>query len=427
MLGKNYKSLITGLLALLLSLSVLVACGSSNDEEETAAATGGSQEELTIKLGNLSDLTGPSSSAVQGSNDKALKDLVRYYNDENLTPGVKLEIIDYDTVLNPGKFIPGYEWLRERGADIIVTTLSPAAEVIKPLADSDGVILFSAAMTTPLVDPPGWTFGRHSLDAVFIYTLLEWIAENDPDFPQDRPAKIGTANWAAQTSEDFGNALEEYADAHPDQFEFVGAFFTSLGTPQWGTQVDALKDCDYIFPPHVGFSAPAFIKEFRNAGYTAKFIGNEAHVAFLDMLIPGAGWEAVDGMLIISAIRGWKENSVEVELAREVLERYHGTSEFEEDMQYGGQQYVGPFQGWFGVLEVIKEAVESVGAEKFSNQALYDTAVQFSTEVSGNGWTWTETKRTNWTGLGISKLDADSEQIVRIAPEWQPAITDLAQ
>lgn len=419
---------LVGLLVLLFAMSSLAGCGGGSDEpDENGSTSRPPVEKIKITIGNLTDITGPASNAMEEHNDRAVFDLVKYYNEGNLIPGVEIELINYDTVTNPSRFIPGYEWVREKGADIIFTPTSPPAEVVKPLADADGVPLFSSSMTTLQLDPPGWTFGRQQLNNVMMYTLLDWIAENDWDYETNGPAKIGTANWAAQTSEDFGNAMKEYAEAFPNRFQYVGSFFTALGTPNWGNEIEQLKDCDYIFPPHVGFSAPAFIREYRNAGYNAKFIGYEAHISFLDMMIEGAGWDAFDGMLVIMSTRGWNEEAPEIELAKELLEKYHGASELEEAMKYGGQKYIGPFEGWYGVFELIKEAVERVGVENYSNQALYDTAIQFSTQVGGNGWSWTETKRTNWEGLGIYALDAAKEEVIRIVPEWQPVVTDLTQ
>jgi len=47
----------------------------------------------------------------------ALEDLVAYYNDSDLIPGVRLEVVVYDGQWDPARDIPGYEWLRGRGAD----------------------------------------------------------------------------------------------------------------------------------------------------------------------------------------------------------------------------------------------------------------------------------------------------------------------
>ena len=66
------QTCIARLLVLLLSLSMLVACGGGNDEAETVAPTDGSPEKVKIIIGNLTDITGPAANALEKNNDWAI-------------------------------------------------------------------------------------------------------------------------------------------------------------------------------------------------------------------------------------------------------------------------------------------------------------------------------------------------------------------
>ena len=92
----------------------LVACG--NDEEEATVNPLGQtvnahtpepqviEEPVEIIIGNLTDITGVSANA-QLLVNRALDDIVEYYNSENLIPGVELKVITYDTQFDPSKDI----------------------------------------------------------------------------------------------------------------------------------------------------------------------------------------------------------------------------------------------------------------------------------------------------------------------------------
>lgn len=70
---------------------------------------------------------------------------------------MRLHLVTYDTGYNAAKDIPGYEWVRERGAEVIFAGL-PSAEVFKPFASADKTPVVTLAVSKTMVDPPGWQF-----------------------------------------------------------------------------------------------------------------------------------------------------------------------------------------------------------------------------------------------------------------------------
>ncbi len=132
------------LVILLLAMSLLSACdggdGDEVTEQPTSQPTSGPVtspepgEKVIITIGNHSDLTGPTSNAMDSIN-AALDDLIEYFNDENLIPGVELKVVTYDGQMDPARDIPGYEWLREKGADLIFAVLPPTVVILRPIVE----------------------------------------------------------------------------------------------------------------------------------------------------------------------------------------------------------------------------------------------------------------------------------------------------
>ena len=122
----------------------------------------------------------------------ALEDLTRYYNEHNLVPGVRFEVLTYDGQFDPSLDIPGYEWLIENGAGFIFTPVPSTTVALKNRAQADEMVVFTVSLADEALDTPGWVFGvGNTLGKAHAYTGLEWIFESDEDFPRDRPAKIG--------------------------------------------------------------------------------------------------------------------------------------------------------------------------------------------------------------------------------------------
>lgn len=395
------------LLVILVSTLILISACSSNDDETQSQE----QKDVVITIGNLSDLTGVAANAMELI-DMALEDLVTYFNQENLIPGVELEVITYDGQYDPARDISGYEWLRERGADLIWTPAPPTAATLKPRADKDQFMLFATAANLDELMPAGYTFSVGTIPEFQAYTLLDWLAYNDWDYTTNGPAKIGAAGWADNYLRSLFDAAEEYADVHPDQFEWVSGHLTDFGFT-WGPEVNALKDCDYIIVPN---PMANFVKEYREMGYTAKFLGTDNHAAFLGMVTDAGLWDEIDGMLFIRSTKWWNEEGPIIDLTKNLLNRYH-PSEAEATISKG-VGYIA-MANLYQVLTIVKDAVETVGPEKFDSQALYQAAQGFSLTIDEvERFNFNETKRYSTNYYGVYMADEASEDLIRLDPEW---------
>ncbi len=390
---------------LLLALPLLFACG---DKEPS--------ESVTITIGNHTDATGVASNAMAVITT-ALGDTIDYYNERNLIPGVTLKLITYDNQYDPSRDVPGYQMLKQEGADVIFGTVASTAVTLKPFLEKDKMVMIMMSPNKAAFDPPGWVFalGNARYDEQ-INTLLEWISENDPDFPKDRPARIGGAMLDESAGQAILEAAERYANANPE-YEWVEGFLPQL-TFKWDTQAEALKDCDYVFP-----AAPpqSFVKDYREAGGKGKFIGTDAHVAFMGQIYDADLWDDMDGMYAIRPFRWWTDDSEYTLFTRQLLDENHSGQV--EEIIHNGVGYI-TVQPAVMLLEAIKETVEDVGAENFTSEDLYNHLQSFSMNFDGCQHSFSEIKRTSSDYLNIHQLDAERKDFFLAHEGWIPIVTE---
>ncbi|MCP4603293.1 MAG: ABC transporter substrate-binding protein [Proteobacteria bacterium] len=385
--------------------------------EPTAAVTPEPADDVIITIGNITDMTGPAANAMVLA-DYALADIVRYYNEEIPIPGVELEIISYNGEYDASKDIPGYEWLKERGADVFLSSLPSTALTLKNIADSDQEIVIGMGIGSDAYEPPGYVFSTYVGQRSLMYTLLDWVVKNDPDFPTDRPAKIGAAGWTLDYSFVLADAVEKYCDAHPDQFEFMGSYQQPF-LPSWGPEVEALLDADYVLPPTTGFGVPGFVNEYRDAGGQAKFLDTDAVPAFISMIVESSGWEKLDGMLLTFPSGWWNEDTEGAVLANKLVDMYRPGDR--QEIWEAGPSYIGPIHQHPVWLEAIRETCARVGPDNFNTQELYNTLTSFSMcHDDGQCMNYTDTRRYAWDYLKIYEWDAEAQDLIRADPNLIP-------
>lgn len=405
----------------LLGLSALIACGGGNDDKEQQNPTSSesldpvTSEPLIITIGNHTDMTGIAANAMADIT-MALEDMAAYYNDSNLIPGVKLKVITWDNQYNPERDKAGYEWLKERGADVLWGNVASTAVTLKSILEQDGVVFFTAAPATDAFIPPGWVFAcGNTLVQWESAALLKWVAENDPDFPKDRVAKVGGAFWNESYGADCLAGAKEYAMAHPEQYEWEGGYLSDFSF-LWTTEVEALMDCDYVL---TAVPMNQFVKQYRDAGGTAKFLGTDAHIAFLGQVRDDGLFDEIDGMYIVKPSRWWNDEGEIIALSKEILQTYR-PNEAERLIQ-SGSGYLAT-QQIYQMLEIIKEAVATVGVENFNSRAIYDVARSFSINVDGCPHSYDDTKHTSNDGLAIYEIRANEDDLFRVSSDWIPVL-----
>lgn len=390
---------------LVLALIAVLCMGCGDDKEK---------EGVTIVIGELIDLTGPASPA-EIPLHHAIEDLARYYNEEGLIPGARLEVVTYDNQFNPARDIPGYEWCRDQGAKVIIGIHELTAETLKPFAERDKVPIGTVSYTDFAAEPPGWVFIFGSHISYQINTVLKWISEKHWDYSERLP-RIGFYGWREPMNLNMERGMREYCQAHPDKFDWVGGFMSPVGTMSCDNEIEKLKDCDYINPYF--FAGAFFMRDFRAKGYTATFISDSGNVGYYEFYTDLCGWEALDGKLTCNIVPWWNEPSPTVDLAKQVSGRYHlGEGRM-------GASYEGGFQIMYPFFETLRKAVEAAGAENFDGQAFYDEAVELKMKWEGlHEWSFTDTKRYLIDHVAIHEWSAEAEDLVRVS-DWIPLVIE---
>jgi len=372
------------------------------------------KEERTITIGFLTDFTGPGGPAI-ALLYPVIEDLVKYYNEEGLIPGAKVRLVSYDTRMDPARYVPGYDWCRERGADLIFTTVPGGIETIKPFADRDGMPIFSYLYSEAMMEPPGaeWVFVFSVPSKLEVATLLEWVSENHWDYTQGIP-KIGFYDWQQSDGIEREAAMKEYCQAHPDKFDYVGGFLTPAGTMSCAGEVEKLKDCDYIYA--MSIQGAYFMKDYYDTGYDTRFLGSSTSFGFYEFFQKKVGWENLDGYIITMIAPWWGEENAAVTLIKEFIDRYH-PGESPEDV---GASYYGAFFETRSIFEILQQAVGEVGIENYDGQAFCDAAVKYSLQYEGLPQLYfTDTERYLIHGCAVYEWSGEAEGLVGLS-DWLP-------
>jgi len=287
---------------------------------------------------------------------------------------------------------------------------------LKSRVNKDKIVLFTPSVCVGEFEPPGYIFNVGAVPSYDAYTILKWIAENDWDYQTKGPAKIGGAGWTDSYTDCFFLAAEEYAEAHPDQFEWIGGYLSNF-TLQWGAEVEALKDADYVVPVTIPVT---LVKEYRAAGHDAKFICADTHAAFMGLIDDADLWNEMDGSLFVRASRWWTEQGQMIDLTKQILYDNHSPGEA-ESLRKMGSGYLAIGSSLFIMLDVIRKAVEDVGPENFNSQTFYEAAQAYSMNIDGiERFNFTDTKRHSNNFVLIFKASETERDLVRVSDDWIP-------
>jgi ABC-type branched-subunit amino acid transport system substrate-binding protein len=399
---KHWKKATVSLLILaLLALPLLGLLGCGKKETGT----------VTIKVGYLTDLTGVASPAM-GPNQWAILDCWEYMEKTDPIPGAKLKLVSYDTAFDPGRFIPGYEWLKSQGVVVTYSYMPQVTDTIVQFLARDKMTVFSHTLDAVSAASP-WVFDSGMMVEDQYDLSLKWLSDHWPNYSTTKP-KIGIVGWDTSYEVPVFAAMKAYVQSHPDKFDLVGSYAQPAGTVTWSGVVRALKGCDYVCPVFGGGTGySSFISQFRAAGGTATFFGGEGMPCWTSLIIPTSGWEAMDGSF--NAITwGWYTgpSPTLIAVARDALAR-RGKTELSLGYGYFSQVVAQVF--WY---ELLKAAVEEVGAENVDSQSIYNTATKFHYTIEGMPeMSYSETNRVNTHSGMIYEWSAEASDLVPIS-DW---------
>jgi len=388
-----------------------------------AGACGGKKEEtrVTVTIGHVTDQSGPASSAVKPMT-YGLQDLAAYYNENDLIPGVYLKVIDYDTQYDPSKDMTGWEFVKSKGAEVVVSELPSTISALKATAARDKIPVFSYSSQQADVDPPGWVFNFITSYGACIETCLDWYLNTQWDYSQGKP-KVGVVGWNDGSVLGYIDGVQKYAAAHPDKMVLGPMLTAPLGVMTWSSEVAQTLDCDIVVPPPTSVSTSTFMREFRAAGGTAKFIWSDSHSAFLGFLVSDLGWAALDGIPGADSYPWWNGQGSQVAaLAKELLGTYRSGEA--ASIIAGGAGYLSVIANGDAMIQLIKATAERVGNENISGQTIYETATAGFSYTNPDGFkvSWNATKRVGGDNVIINRIDAAKKDFLPVS-DWLPVVS----
>ena len=392
---------------LVLASGLTLGCGS---EEEAASGT--------IKIGLITDLTGGTSPLTKKT-ATAIQDATRYFMETSpLAEGLDFEVVLADQKMDDSLNLQLFEYLKERGCQVIVTTPGATGDQLKEPAAAAKIAVFSLSVSSYQVDPPGWVFAIPGETYKCTKAQLKWVSENDWK-NTDRKPKIGAVVWDETYETEQVRAIQDYVAANPDSYELGPMVIVPLGTYAFTGAIEQVKDCDYVMTPAIGLAPANFIKAFRDRGYTAKLLGGEAQGGFKVTIVDASGWGYVDGMLTAGTAIYWTDDYPVVEQAEAAINRYHSGAEL-ADLK-SDLTWVASFSGHLSVMEILATAAGNKGSADITGQDIHDAAVQFSWDIGTGEQGYSATDRVLRESVAVYEWRANGEDLFRVS-DWLPNI-----
>jgi len=248
--------------------------------------------------------------------------------------------------------------------------------------------------------------------------LLKHLAD---EWTGSYPIKVASVGWEDPYQNDVIAGMHDYA-ATDDRVEFIGGFTPPFGTLSWSSEIARTMNADFISLPTTGLALPTFVEQSRGAGYKGEFICTDAIGGSVQLLVQKSGWGAIDGMLTAWGTLYWTEDIEKITRAKWTLENYRGTAALAKQRQEGSG-YSCVFASGTLWLDILREAVNRVGAENFNGQAFYDTAISY-TGSPLEGYpelTYVGDQRWPLRHVALYEWSAAKEDLVRIG-DWIPLI-----
>ena len=357
------------LAVVLAAMPGVIGCGSAKQET-------GVKE---IKYGWLWDFTGRASfGVIQTFN--GMKDYLRKTDEEDPIPGVKLELLTYDTRSDASRGMPGYVWLKGQGTDIMSIT----ADIMPSMRaqwEKDQMPQYALSQLVTCMDSD-WQVSMYGSPENQVEVIMQWIMDNWQKYPikpkVGMVALAGVPFYIAQQV-----VVEKFVADHPGKFDYVGAQMAPTTTTTWAVEIGKLKDCDYTVTAISGPTLASFMMEARNRGYTGTLVGPmESFLAFWSLVKAAVPDQQLDGAMVGTDFPWWNDTGTFMTELKKYAEKYHSTGDLQKIYQGTGE-----FCGWIVgmiLVDALRRAVESVGAENLTGVALLDALKQ--TNMTVEGW-----------------------------------------
>lgn len=348
-----------------------------------------------------------------------------YINAEDPIPGIELEVIEYDTKLDQSEAVAAYTWVREQGAKFLAWTDSTTALTNMESANLDKFPIFVCSGTSAVSANPGYVFCYAPEFGDQVEGFLKWV-EDTWDYGTNGNPKIGFFGWSDHpVGQDHYNGAKDYSEAST-KLDWVegSAQISYMGTSTWtASQVDSVKDCDYLICGCLAGAAGNFINEYRGKGYDGQFVftdSSESYWTIMAGLCSNGLTDLDDSIWISNGGYLRAETYPAITLLKQIIEDY-GSDALNRMLTDHYSYGIEPV--WIHFLycvEMLREAVAAVDDPKdITGEQLYNIATSMEFTLEGYpDMGYTDTIRTLLIADKIFQYDATADDFSAISDDW---------
>jgi branched-chain amino acid transport system substrate-binding protein len=312
-----------------------------------------SEAQGVIKIGNLVDLTGPTSD--QGKDiAQGRIDAVQYFNEQGGVKGKKLELVSVEYGFQPPRAVAAYKRFVEEDKVLLVLGYgTPDTEALRPYITKDKIPYISGSYSGHLTDPRQTPYNfPGGIDYTSqIRIFLNYVKETWTDTSRKpRVAFIYADNAYGRAPIEAGRLYAKDVGVDLVDEEIIPTVLTDA-TSQLLTMKK--KDPDYAYINTNTQWVPVVLKDSYKLGLKTKYVVNNYGI---DERTPKLAGEAAEGVMGIQDVAYWGENVPGMKTLMEFNQKHHG-----------GEIHASPYmRGWLCVIlsvEAIKRAGDNLTGE----------------------------------------------------------------
>src|SRR5437870_3308828 len=274
----------------------------------------------TLKLGNLVDLTGPTSD--QGKDiAQGRIDAVQYINEKGGINGKKIELVSVEYGFQPPRAVAAYKKFVEDDKVLLVLGYgTPDTEALRPYISKDKMPYISGSYSGHLTDPRQTPFNfPGGIDYTSqIRIFLNYVKETWKDASRKpRVAFIFADNAYGRAPIEAGRAYAKEIGVDLVDEEVIPTVVTDV-TSQLLTMKQ--KDPDFAYINTNTQWVPVVLKDSYKLGLKTKYVVNNYGI---DERTPGLAGEAAEGVMGIQDVAYWGENVPGMKTLLEFHQKHH--------------------------------------------------------------------------------------------------------
>ena len=301
----------------------------------------------TIKLGNLVDLTGPTSD--QGKDiAQGRIDATQYFNERGGINGKKIELISVEYGFQPPRAVAAYKKFVEEDKVLLVLGYgTPDTEALRPYVTKDKVPYLSGSYSGHLTDPRQTPYNfPGGIDYTSqIRIFLNYVKETWTDTSRKpRVAFIFADNAYGRAPIESGRKYAQEIGVDLVDEEVIPTVLTDA-TSQLLTMKK--KDPDFAYINTNTQWVPVVLKDSYKLGLKTKYVVNNYG---LDERTPALAGESAEGVIGIQDVAYWGDNVP----GMKILMDFH-------KKQHGSDTHASPYmRGWLWVIVAV-EGIKRAG------------------------------------------------------------------